>query len=158
MDDDSRRKILDEARATLAVKDSFTQPALPSTDPLTRWREKAAQFEAEAKQGQQELREEERRRAETPAAWDTWFVAQLRRHLQSHLDPSFEGIAQGVGELVAELRHRAHAQDKTIAEQNKTIQALQLECARLAIKIAELRTDQVLNAMPTSSTMRGTVN
>jgi hypothetical protein len=162
MDDETRRRILDEAHATLAIKDSFAQTALPSSDPLTRWREEAAKLEAKYAEGRREVREEEaerRRAAEAnPVLWDQWFMQALRRHLPSCLDPSLEGIAQGVGGLYAELRHRADAQDKIISEQRKEIDALRLEVAGLAIKLAELRTDRVLAAMPLSGDQRSIMN
>src|SRR5262245_17557951 len=62
MNDDDKRRIMNEARVTLATKDSFAQPTLPSTDPPTRWREESAKLEAERRAGAQELRDEERRR------------------------------------------------------------------------------------------------
>src|SRR5262249_20452574 len=108
MDADTRQKILAEAKATLATKDDYTQPALPPSDPLERWRAQSARLEEKYKQGALAVREEEaqrRREAEAnPLLWDEWFQQQLRRHLPRLLDPSLEGVALGVGELVAELR------------------------------------------------------
>jgi hypothetical protein len=161
MNDDDKARIMNEARVNLAAKD---QPLVsPPVDPLTRWRDEAAKLEEKYKQGALELREEEARRLRetqqcSPEAWSAWFISELRQHLHAHLKPSFEGIAQGVGELYSELRHRADAQAETIKEQGKTIQGLQLELAQLAIKLAELKTDQVMSQMPTSGTLRGTVN
>ena len=134
----------------------------PPVDPIAKWRAEGDALEEKYKQGALEVREEEaqRRRATeaNPILWDDWFVAQLRRHLRPFLDPSFEGVARGVGELYSELRHRADAQAETIKEQGKTIQGLQLELAQLAIRLAELKTDQVISQMPTAGTVRGTVN
>jgi hypothetical protein len=155
MDDATRQKIMNEARTLLATKDQPFVP--PPVDPLACWRTESAKLEA--KYEQSALDEEEARRLReaqqcSPQAWSAWFVSELRKHLYAHLAPSFEGIARGVGHLYSELRHRADAQAETIKEQGKTIQALQLEVAQLAIRLAEMRTDQVLNAMPTSGTMR----
>jgi hypothetical protein len=160
MDDATRQKILDEAKAMLATKDQAFVP--PPVDPLTKWRDEAAALEAKYEQGARDVREEEaqqRHAAEAnPTLWDQWFAEQLKRHLPRLLDPSLKGIAEGIGELYSELRRRADAQEKTISEQRKTINGLQLECAQLATKLAELKTDAVLAAMPIASTLRGTVN
>jgi hypothetical protein len=160
MDDKTRQKILAEAARNLASKD--TPFVRPPVDPIAKWRAEGDALEEKYKQGALEVREEEaqrRRAAEAnPVLWDEWFISQLRRHLHAHLAPSFEGIAQGVGGLYSELRHRADAQEKTIAEQGKTIQGLQLKLAQLAIRLAELKTDQVISQMPTAGAVRGTVN
>jgi hypothetical protein len=166
----SQKRQLDEGRKNCALRRSVKVNTMddelkrlldytPSSgDPLTRWRQEAAQAEAKAAADEQALRETERQMRETPAAWDAWFVAQLRRHLGDHMQPSFDGVAEGVGTLIAELRHRLDANDKLIGEQRELIHSLQLECARLAIKVAELKTDQVLAAMPGVTPQRGVVN
>jgi hypothetical protein len=154
--DNNARKIRDEARQTIA--DAKADLALRPFDPLARWREQAEVFAQEAEQGQRELREEERRRAETPTAWDQWFQDELRRHLMDHVQPHFDGIAEGVCTLVAELRHRLDACDKIIGQQRDQIHSLQVEIQKLAIKLAELRTDTVISQMPGLGTSRGAVN
>jgi hypothetical protein len=162
VDDIERQRIIGEARKHIADKDKFNFVS-PSADPLTKWRQQAAQFEAEARQGQQQLRDEEARimreaQSCSPEAWESWFVAMLRRHLPAHVEPSFEGVAEGVGELIAQLRHQLDARDKILDQQRKDITELKIECARLAVKISEVQTDKVLAAMPTASTLRGAVN
>jgi hypothetical protein len=130
-----------------------------SFDPLAKWRREAEQFAAEAEQGREEVRAEEVHMRETPENWENWYLAMLQRHLADHMAPSLEGIAEGVGALYSELRHRADKQAETIKEQGKTINTLQLELAQLAIKLSELRTDLVLHQMPISGgTSRGAVN
>jgi hypothetical protein len=158
MDDAARQKILDEAKQTLANKTKFAAPSL-SADPLTRWREQAAQFEAEAEKGRQELRAEEERRLReaqncSPESWDRWFQTQLRRHLRAHLAPSLEGVAQGVGALIIELRNKIEACDKLLDQQRDEIRDLRIECAKLAVRISEVATDKVLAAMPSASALR----
>jgi hypothetical protein len=157
MDKSDRERIIGEAKKNIADKDKFNY--VPSSDPLTRWREQAAQFEAEVRQGQQELRDEERRRAETPEAWDRWLYAQLSRHLANHpvLGARFEGVGQAIGEMIAELRGRIDANNIIQNQQRDEIRKLQIELAELRIKVAELRTDQVLASMPLS-TSRSSVN
>jgi hypothetical protein len=137
---------------------------VPSSDPLTRWREQSDAFEAEKREAQRELKAEEERRtraaqASTPEAWDAWLHAQLSRHLARHptLDARFEGVGQAVGELIAELRGRLDARDIIQDRQREEIRNLQIELAELRIKVAELRTDQVLASMPLS-TSRSSVN
>jgi hypothetical protein len=132
-----------------------------SSDPLTRWREQAEQFDAEKRAAQCELKAEEARRtaelqAGTPEAWDQWLHAALSRHLASHpvLGARFEGVGQAVGEMVAELRRRLDANDVIINQQRDEIRELKIECARLAVKICEVQTDKVLNAMPGLGTQR----
>jgi hypothetical protein len=75
----------------------------------------------------------------------------LSRHLAKHpaLDARFEGVGQAIGELISELRGQIDKQRDEIAE-------LKLECARLAIKICEVQTDRVLNAMPGLGPSRST--
>lgn len=156
MDDETKRKILAEARATLADKDSkgdsSGRPGEHYAQDMRR-REQAAQCEEETTREaeQRMLREAQSCSSE---AWSHWFISELRRHLPAHLEPSFEGIAEGIGGLYAELRRRIDAQDKLLDQQRDDIRALKIENARLAIKLAELQTDKVLNAMPTASTMR----
>jgi hypothetical protein len=144
MDDNARRKILDEARANVDV--------------LAKWRQQAEQFAAEAEQGREEIREEERRMRETPQAWENWYLAMLQRHLMDHVQPHLDGLVQGACELIGEQARKITACEQRLEQQRNEIQALQLECARLAIKIAEVQTDKVLAAMPGSSTLRSAVN
>jgi hypothetical protein len=131
---------------------------LLSSAPLRRWRADAEKFAEEQREAQCELKAEEARRtgelqASTPEAWDQWLGAALSRHFLDHpaINARFQGVAEGVAELIAELRGRLDAN-------NNEIRKLQLECMELRIKVAELRTDAVLNAMPTASALRGAVN
>jgi hypothetical protein len=154
--DNNPRKIRDKARQTIA--DAKADLALRPFDPLERWRAEAEQLAAKAAEDERELRERERLMRETPQAWEDWFVAQLRRHLAEHVQPSFDGIAEGVGTLIAELRHRLDACEKLIGEQRELIHTLQVEHAKLGIKLAELRTDTVLSQMPGLNSQRSAVN
>jgi hypothetical protein len=131
---------------------------VPSSDLLTRWRAEADQFAEEARQGREDVREEERRMRETPEAWDRWFVELLQRHLMTHVQPHLDGLAEGACELIGEQARKITACEQRLTEQRKEISELQLECARLAIKVAEARTDAVLSALPGLSTSRGAVN
>jgi hypothetical protein len=132
---------------------------VPSTgDPLSRWRREAEQFAEEARQGREAVREEERRMRETPEAWTAWFIGQLRQHLRDQLQPHLDGLAEGACELIGEQARKIAACEQRLAEQRDEISELRLECARLAIKVAEARTDAVLNAMPGLNASRGAVN
>jgi hypothetical protein len=146
------------------MDDNSKRQYVPSSAPLRKWREEAEKFEEEKRQAQRELRaEEERRTGEaqscSPEAWDQWLYTALYRHLADHptLDARFEGVGQAVGEMIAELRARADARDIIQDRQRDEIRKLQIECAELRIKVAELRTDQVLASMPLS-TSRSSVN
>jgi hypothetical protein len=135
-------------------------------DDLRKWRLEAEKFEEEQRVAQAELRAEEARRngdaqSRSPEAWDAWLSAALSRHLANNpvLDARFEGVGQAVGELIAELRRRLDANDVIINQQRDEIRELKIECARLAVKICEVQTDRVLNAMPGLGTSRsGAVN
>jgi hypothetical protein len=127
-------------------------------DPLARWREQAEQFAAEAEQGREEVRAEETRMRETPEAWSDWFVAQLRCHLMTYMQPHLDGIGEGVAELLGELHVRIKNLEQKSQAQRDEIAELKLENARLAIKISEARTDAVLAALPQVAGLRGAVN
>jgi hypothetical protein len=136
-----------------------------SSDPLRKWRLEAEKFEVDKRQAQVELKAEEARRtaelqAATPEAWDAWLYAALSRHLANHpmLGARFEGVGQAVGEMVDELRRRLDANETIINTQRDEIRELKVECARLAVKICEVQTDRVLNAMPGLNSQRSTVN
>jgi hypothetical protein len=132
-----------------------------SSEPLRRWREESEAFEAAQRAARAELKAEEKQRtgelqASSPEAWDAWLGAALSRHLAGHptLDARFEGVGQAIGELISELRGRVDANDVIIDKQRDEIRALQLECAQLRVKVAELKTDAVLASMPGSSALR----
>jgi hypothetical protein len=165
MDESEKQRVLAEARANIADKSYLQSARSLASDPLERWRQEADAIKAREEEAKAELRDEEERRTReaqqcSPAAWNQWFISQLHRHLADHpvLEGRFEGVAEAVGELISELRARADARDIIQDRQRDEIRALQLECAQLRTRVAELRTDQVLNAMPGSSALRSTVN
>jgi hypothetical protein len=138
---------------------------VPSSEPLRKWREQAEKFEDEKRAALAELKAEEERRtgeaqSRSPEAWNVWLFAALSQHLANHpvLDARFEGAGQAIGELVAELRGRLDANDVIQNRQREEIRNLQIECAELRVKVAELRTDQVLASMPGLNTSRSAVN
>jgi hypothetical protein len=129
-----------------------------SFDPLSRWRQEAEQFAEEARQGYEAVHAAERQMRETPAAWTAWFCEMLQRHLMEHVQPHLDGLAQGACELIGEQAAKIKTCEQKLEQQRDEITELKLECARLAIKLSELRTDAVLAAMPGSSTLRSAVN
>jgi hypothetical protein len=166
MDDETKRRILEEARANCADKDELRrdtarrQAAQPNPDPMIEWRRSAAEFAAREEEGRRELRAGERRMAREAQlnanTLEIAFVDLLARHLPARLAPIVQEIADGVVAAVDALHVRQIEREEALRKMRDEVCDLKIELAKLATRLAEMQTDRVLAAMP-SSTMR-TVN
>jgi hypothetical protein len=127
---------------------------------LNRWRRHAAQFERSprrparaASTGAGNARAIAAGAARFPG-WEQWFSDALKRHLPAHLAPAIEAIAECTNELIAELLKQAERREKLLRQHREEIHELRLETARPGSQLAELKTNQVLDAAPLAGAPR----
>jgi hypothetical protein len=160
MDDEIKRRIIEEAAANVADKaelnrDTARRMMAQPVDPMVGWRADAEQFERAC---EAETRARRRREREGLAqaqfnanTFENAFVDALAKHLPSHLVPIVQEIADSVVACVDALREQQIEREAELRRMRDEVCGLKIELARLATTLAELRTDRALGAMPGAS-------
>jgi hypothetical protein len=138
---EQRKRVLDEARATLRSK------GLNTTDTLDR--DALAQWSALKRARQEDEPPPAASSAEpAPVDWERW-QAWLDSHVGAAIEKERQGTLVAVGEFVAEMIEQARRESKNLVDEARRaskndfadeVRALRIELCETAAVVAELRT------------------
>jgi hypothetical protein len=133
--EEERRRILADARKQIDEVHREHRAAVPPIEietPLERWKREAAEIERRNAEGKRELRRQERReRKQAPAL--TWEMIEqyVRQCIAEHVQALQADLLETTRALADGLAAIADDRDALLKEQNKTIEALRVEVAKL---------------------------